>query len=482
MQEKKDQIFNEKDKEKYIKEFEDGFTRKIDSVISKELSHLNGEVYLDYTGAGVYLQSLIKKSFENYQKSLYSNAHSRSPSSLKTENEIEQVRKQILSFFHTNSSEYSVIFTSGATSALKLVGESFPWKEESKFVYSRSNHNSVLGIRGYSIENGNGFAVIPDEELWDKRFKITSFIDKTFKDNQMKENQKFTQFKKKQKFTNLDDIEKFTKFTKFTQFTKLDENEETEIEGIPHLIAYPAESNFDGSKFDLNLINQIHSQSTKEHKFYVLLDAAAFVPTNELDLSKYPADFVTISFYKMFGFPTGIGALIVRNEVTSVMKKHFFGGGTVILSCCDYNFCIYNPKPSSKFEDGTINFLSIISLKYGLEMLSSFGINNINHHVWSLTRYLFQNLKNLKHDNNKPLVEIYGNHELNDPGKQGGIISFNLKNSLGEYIGYYQVQTDSAKEGIHLRTGCHCNPGGCNEALGITSEEIMEMADSKKKL
>jgi hypothetical protein len=44
------------------------------------------------------------------------------------------------------------------------------------------------------------------------------------------------------------------------------------------------------------------------------LDAAAFAPTHPLDLTAVPADFVCISFYKLFGWPTGIGALVVRKE------------------------------------------------------------------------------------------------------------------------------------------------------------------------
>jgi len=42
-----------------------------------------------------------------------------------------------------------------------------------------------------------------------------------------------------------------------------------------------------------------------EHGWDVLLDAAAFVPTNPLDLSQVKPDFVPVSFYKMFGYPTG---------------------------------------------------------------------------------------------------------------------------------------------------------------------------------
>lgn len=45
----------------------------------------------------------------------------------------------------------------------------------------------------------------------------------------------------------------------------------------------------------------------------VLLDAAAYVPTSTLNLSSVQPDFVACSFYKMFGYPTGVGCLLVRN-------------------------------------------------------------------------------------------------------------------------------------------------------------------------
>ncbi|TYK08627.1 reverse transcriptase [Cucumis melo var. makuwa] len=46
----------------------------------------------------------------------------------------------------------------------------------------------------------------------------------------------------------------------------------------------------------------------------VLIDAAKGCATDPPDLSKYNADFVVISFYKLFGYPTGLGALIVHTE------------------------------------------------------------------------------------------------------------------------------------------------------------------------
>lgn len=55
------------------------------------------------------------------------------------------------------------------------------------------------------------------------------------------------------------------------------------------------------TKYEINNMNK----EKNRHEWFVLLDAASYVATNPLDLSVYPADFVAVSFYKMFGFPTG---------------------------------------------------------------------------------------------------------------------------------------------------------------------------------
>jgi hypothetical protein len=53
------------------------------------------------------------------------------------------------------------------------------------------------------------------------------------------------------------------------------------------------------------LLLQIHAKSTQHHRWLVMLDAAAYVPTHALNLSRTPADFVSLSFYKVFGYPAG---------------------------------------------------------------------------------------------------------------------------------------------------------------------------------
>ena len=79
--------------------------------------------------------------------------------------------------------------------------------------------------------------------------------------------------------------------------------------GGHNLFAYPAQSNFSGVKHPLEWI-----AAAQERGWDVLVDGAAFVPTNRLDLSVWTPDFVAISFYKLFGYPTGLGALLARRE------------------------------------------------------------------------------------------------------------------------------------------------------------------------
>lgn len=80
---------------------------------------------------------------------------SQSDSSMATSDVVAAARLQVLNYLNASPRNYKCIFTSGATAALKLVGECFPWSRESCYMYTMENHNSVLGIREYPscIEN-----------------------------------------------------------------------------------------------------------------------------------------------------------------------------------------------------------------------------------------------------------------------------------------------------------------------------------------
>ncbi|KAK8803347.1 hypothetical protein WA158_001041 [Blastocystis sp. Blastoise] len=417
-----------------------GYNGKIDEYRANDTKRFNGAAYLDYTGSGVYRESAVKKCFDELENHLYGNAHSRNPSSMLTENNVEAARDLILKYFRADPKEYSVIFTSGATGGLHLVGESFPWTKNSKFYYLHQNHNSVLGIREYAYHFGANFSAIGEEQLPPVEACRTP-----------------------------DDVCREQCF-----------NSMNAEEKAYSLFAYPAEDNFAGVKYPLEWIRLVQNGYFHDNtQWLVLLDAAAFVPTNRLDLSIYKPDFVTMSFYKMFGYPTGLGALLVRNKDATLLNKIYWGGGTVIFASEPDRFCLFHGRPCSRFEDGTVNFLGITSVKHMLKSIEEIGIDNIQRHVYSLTRYLYLSLASLKHSNGNPVVEIYGKHDKANGIYNGGIVSINVKKYDGSYVGYYEIQSETSKDNIHVRTGCHCNPGACRLYLNQDNEQIKEWSKER---
>ena len=104
----------------------------------------------------------------------------------------------------------------------------------------------------------------------------------------------------------------------------------------------------------------------------MLLDAAAYVSTHPLDLAAVKPDFVPVSFYKLFGYPTGLGALIVRKQAVAVLRKVYFGGGSVDYCTAEDAWHVLSEAPAG-LEDGTLGYLSIAALKHGFNLLDQLG-------------------------------------------------------------------------------------------------------------
>ena len=94
----------------------------------------------------------------------------------------------------------------------------------------------------------------------------------------------------------------------------------------------------------------------------VLVDCAAFVPTNRLDLSEWHPDFVPLSFYKIFGYPTGIGCLLARKQALAKLQRPWYAGGTITLSSVlaagETGAGFYLTPDTAGFEDGTVTITS----------------------------------------------------------------------------------------------------------------------------
>ncbi len=390
---------------------------KIDELRHTEYGRLDkqNQVYLDYTGSGLYALSQIKNHWNLLVKGVYGNPHSHNPTSTLTTKLVNETRDAILQFFSASPDEYTVIFTPNASGALKLVGESYPFAPSDKFLLTYDNHNSVNGIREFARQKGAEVTYVP--------IHLPSMcIDEKVLDSYL-----------------------------------------SETKGAHNLFAFPAQSNYSGVQHSLEWIARAQAKG-----WDVLLDAAAYVPTSELDLSKWHPEFVDISFYKMFGYPTGVGCLIAKHTAIAKLKRPWFSGGTieyVSVQIPGY----YLSKGYEGFEDGTLNFLNLPAIRIGLEYLDSIDIDMIHNRVNALTDWTLKKLNKLKHANGKPLVNIYGPI---DTCARGGTIAMNFYGDDGNMIDWRTIEDTASKANISLRTGCFCNPGCAEIISGLTQTDI----------
>src|SRR4029079_10001253 len=120
-----------------------------------------------------------------------------------------------------------------------------------------------------------------------------------------------------------------------------------------------------------------------ERGWDVLLDAAAYVPTNHLDLSCWHPDFVALSFYKMFGWPTGVGCLLARREALAKLERPWFSGGTIVAAFVQREYYDFAPGAAPS-EDATITSLNLPAVEIGLRLLDRLGIETIHTRVSAL--------------------------------------------------------------------------------------------------
>ena len=202
-------------------------------------------------------------------------------------------------------------------------------------------------------------------------------------------------------------------------------------------------------------------RTAHEHGYDVLLDAAAYVPSNRLDLSVVKPDFVPVSWYKVFGYPTGVGCLIARREALGRLRRPWFAGGSVYLASVQADWHTLAAGEAG-FEDGTVSFLQIPDLETGLSWVNGIGIDQIHQRVMCLTGWLLDRLAALRHGNGEPMARIYGPASTRD---RGGTVAFNLLDPDGRVVDERAVARDTAAAGISIRTGCFCNPGAVEAAF-----------------
>lgn len=133
-----------------------------------------------------------------------------------------------------------------------------------------------------------------------------------------------------------------------------------------------------------------------------------------------------------------------------------------------------------RMEDGTIPFLSIISLLAGYETIKLLvpatsiwaSMNRISSHCFNLCQYLFTQLNALKYKNGRDVIKFYHDTDFTDNRCQGGVVTFNVLHDDGTYVGFAETSCMANIHNIILRTGCFCNPGACQRQLGLSDAQM----------
>lgn len=395
---------------------------KFEAIRKEDFARLDEQncLYFDYTGGMLAPEELLDKHHKDLKTTVLGNPHSmHTPSATSTKIELE-ARSKVLDFCGANPDEYVVVWTPNASGALKLVGESFPFTHKSAYLYAPDCHTSVLGISRFAERKGahaKGFDFLPNSLCYD-----------------------FHHFQKQMK--------KLGKVTKRRA----------------KLLGIPAESNVSG------YIHNVKRYADHAHSlgWDVLVDAAAMAPTKRIQMEElgYP-EFLCMSFYKIFGYPTGVGCLVAKKSALAKLQKPWFAGGTVRMVGVTSNTLtdvLVDGDMSPKFEDGTINYTSLQAVTNGLQyMEEKVGMEDLNKHVKFFSALIEHRLRSMRWENGNPLVRLpsMDSHD-EDRGNAMGLI---FLTPSGKLMPHKVVERILCNCNIAVRTGCFCNPGTAQEVV-----------------
>ena len=435
------------------------------------------EVYLDYAGSALPWKSQQEAAMTH---EILANPHSTGPAAERTARRIEQVKKRLLDWLDAQPGRFSgirqndmitttrndksdpdyhcgyeILFTSGATEAMQIVTERMGWQGKctccqysSHFVYPVESHTSLVGMRGPASAKGAELHCLSTDQL-------IADLD-------------------------TDEIPPWG-------YANAEPCPHCPSQ-VPNLLALPLECNFGGRRINFSG-SWTEKLSRQGRPWFSLLDIAKAVSTGPVKLRELNPDFACLSFYKVFGSPTGLGCLLVKRKILKEWlggqssESHYQGGGSVDLLLPRQNITFPRSSPSllASLNLGTCHFRGIVELDCGFDVVDKLGgMVAIHKHATALARECVDRLWQLRHANGNPLIRLYGiwgksaECQLDSTGPT---IAFNLQRQDGTFVGYNEVAKLAAlnrPNPIQLRVGCLCNPGACQEALGIDESRVLE--------
>ncbi|RDW68523.1 hypothetical protein BP5796_09180 [Coleophoma crateriformis] len=401
------------------------YNAKVEALRREEYPMLRNSTYLDHAGTTLYAKSLVERFSSEMIANVYGNPHSASTSSQLSTDRISITRSKVLQFFNADPEEYDIVFVANATAGIKLVAEGFRSQSGGfMYAYHQDSHTSLVGIREVATAN----RCLNDEEV--ERWLVGE--------------ERLVDFKPQCSTT---------------------------------LLAYPAQSNLSGKRHPLSWPGRARKHYHQRYsRTYTLLDASALVSTSPLNFKETRPDFVSLSFYKIFGFPD-LGALLVRKDSGRILQlRKYFGGGTVNMVLV-LNKQWHAPKMAihESLEDGTLPFHNILALDIAIDtherLYGSMG--RIARHTAYVSHRLYEGLAGLRHANGEPVCRIHSTgFASKDPHTQGPVVAFNIKTAFGTWVSNSEVMTLATAQGFHLRTGGVCNPGGIASLLNLSPWEM----------
>lgn len=261
---------------------------------------------------------------------------------------------------------------------------------------------------------------------------------------------------------------RLAKFNKETGQLDL-EHFQSLVDSRTKLVCCSAASNFLGTKNPIAKVREIadhsgYNQPNGEHKSYLLIDGAQFVPHSYTDVTAMGADFLAWSFHKMLS-PFGVGALYAREELLSSLKPFLYGGDMIAEGKVTAEKVEYNDLPW-KYTAGTPNILGTIMAAQTIRLLMDFSLNPGKHVYYLQDKPLTRPIVKQAMDNidahehvlitealnllgDIPEVTVYG---PKDPALRTALIAFNHKN-----LSPFEISAKLLKQGVESRSGCHCS-------------------------
>ena len=331
------------------------FSSFLKLVYSNGMQHVGESTYLNNKERSLYTAQQINSFSWSMKNNLFGNPHSESKSSLLSNDLIDVLRKSIIDFFNTSISNYTVVFTHSSKQNMKLVLEAFPFNNESKLYFKKDSSVDIYGLQTFAQQKEAKISIVND----------------------------------------LKDVKA--------------SNEKS-------LIVTELVNEATGEIMKKEEINELLQK--RDNNTFVIADASLYLNKESISLKEMNFDAIGFSFDKVVGYPS-LGVLLLNERMIHLLNKPYFGGGTLVYALTHHPFEKLRLKPSERFEDGSLPFLTLSAANLSINIMSKFGSQRTNY-ISSLGETMFEKLSELKHANGNKAVKLYTNSS-----KENFIFAFN---------------------------------------------------------